>query len=514
MEKNAKRALQVTALILVVVVGVLGVCGIFLQRLVSQSFQTTEQIRVARTLAFEAVKNQLDEETGVRGFAASRDVLFLEPYHDGAFRVMQTLTGLGQALDTLGLSAQLSNVEDARRANAAWLASVATPLIHTRTPNSNAIERRGKQLVDRYRADLDRVNDALSILVRDVNRKASASIDRVGMFVIATVVVVLVFALTFLTQQSRLGTRLEFARLRSEEQRRRTAELRASYEAEKRIADTLQQAFLQRQLPTVPLLRFSATYVPATEETKVGGDWYDALELPAGRVLFAIGDVAGHGIHAAVTMNRARQALISSALLDAEPAAVLARVNADMLREGAPMVTAVAGFADAKNYEFVYSSAGHPPPVLLEPGRPPRMLEFGSLPLGVSATATYRTHHVQTVPGAMLVLYTDGALEHSRNVLEGEEMLLDATVKAGASPEQEAASVIHDAIFAGRAVGDDVAILTIGFSADPTTGLTISADNSQAAFSGRVARPAPARLESARSQRSFHPTSLPKELAS
>ncbi len=514
MEKNAKRALQVTALTLVLVLGMLGVSGAFLQRLVSASFHTSEQIRVARTLAFSALKDQLDEETGIRGFAATRETMFLEPYHAGAAGLGPTLLQLDTALDAVGLPALKSEVEDARRTNATWLATVAKPLLGARTSNSSSIERRGKALVDRYRGDFDRINDALLVLVTTVNVNATKSIDRVGIFVIAAVVIVLLFALTFFAQQSRLGTRLEFARRRSEEQRRRTEALRASYEAEKRIADTLQEAFSQRPLPVVPLLRFSATYVPATEETKVGGDWYDALEMPAGRVLFAIGDVAGHGIAAAVTMNRARQALISSALLDAEPAAVLARVNADMLRDGAPMVTAVAGFADARNYEFVYASAGHPPPVLLEPGRRPRMLEFGSLPLGVSPGAVYRTHRVQTVPGAMLVLYTDGALEHSRNVLEGEELLLDATAKAGEASEQEAASVIHNAIFSGRAVGDDVAILTIGFSTDAATALTISADNSQAAFSGRVSRSATTRLGSALSARRFNACRLPKELAS
>ena len=100
-------------------------------------------------------------------------------------------------------------------------------------------------------------------------------------------------------------------------------------------------------------------------------------------------------------------------------------------------------------------------------------------------------------------------------MLEGEQILLDATAKAGESKELEAASVIHNSIFSGRAVGDDVAILTIGFSSDPgSTGLTISADNSQAAFSGRVARSTTTELQSARSQRLFNLSPLPKELAS
>jgi CHASE3 domain sensor protein len=513
MEKNAKRALQVTALILVVVLGVLAVNGFFLQRLVARSFRTFENVRAARTLAFLTLKDQLDEETGVRGFAATGETLFLEPYHNGYAHLPQTFDKLDAALKVLGLASVSSNVADARATNATWLDTVAAPLLRSHTKNANSIERLGKSLVDRYRGDIDRVNDALEVLVVHANRAATDSIDRVTAFVAATIVIIIVFAIAFFSLQARLVKRLEFARLRAEEQRRRSAELRASYQAEKRIADTLQEAFSQRPLPTVPLLHFSANYVPATEETKVGGDWYDALELPEGRVLFAIGDVAGHGIDAAVTMSRARQALISSALLDAEPASVLARVNTDMLRDRAPMVTAVAGFADVKQYEFVYASAGHPPPVLLEPGRPARMLEFGSLPLGVSAEATYRTHRVQTVPGAMLVLYTDGALEHSRNVIEGEELLLDATTQAGASSEVDAASTIHNAIFSGRAVGDDVAILTIGFSADPASGVSISADNAQTAFGGRIARTPPGRL-GRRLARLGAAHTLPKELAS
>ncbi len=488
MQKNAKRALWVTAGILVLAIAVLTLSGFVVRNLVSQSFRTAEHIRASKTLAFAAQKDQLDEETGLRGFAATRDTLFLDPYRAGRAHLGQTLAALRKDLESLDVPSGARFVDDAQRINAAWFASVAHPLLSSNTKNASAIERHGKALVDRYRFDFARIDAALDRLETDVNGDAQTAIDRISAFVGLTILVIVLFALTFFMQQARLGARLELARLRAEEQRRRTAELRASYEAEKRVADTLQGAFSQRPLPKLPLLRFSATYVPATEETKVGGDWYDALELPEGRVLFAIGDVAGHGIDAAVTMNRARQALISSALFDPEPASVLQRVNFEMLRENAPMVTAVAGFADARTYEFVYASAGHPPPVIIEPGRAPRMLEFGSLPLGISHTASYRSHRIQTVPGAMLVLYTDGALEHSRNVLEGEELLLEATAAAAANVEVDAATVIHNAIFHGRSVGDDVAILTIGFASDPASGLTISADYAQTAFNGRVSR--------------------------
>ncbi len=470
-------------------IAILAFGGFFVRNLIAQTFQTAEQIRAAKTLAFTAQKNQLDEETGIRGFAATQEPLFLQPYDDGLAHIAQTFASLRRAVAPLHLQQATASIQDARAINSLWLATVARPLLRGGGKNPAALERRGKELVDRYRADFDVVDAALDDRETAGNAGAAGAIDRIGTFVGVTILVILLFAAAFFVLQSRLAKRLELARLRGEEQRRRTEALRASYEAEKRVADTLQGAFLQRPLPSLPLLRFSATYVPATEETKVGGDWYDALELPEGRVLFAIGDVAGHGIEAAVTMNRARQALISSALFDSEPANVLQRVNAEMCRESAPMVTAVAGFADARTYEFVYASAGHPPPVLVEPGRVPRLLDFGSLPLGVSKTAAYRSHRIQTVPGAMLVLYTDGALEHSRDVLEGEQILLKAAGGAADASGSDAASVIHNAIFAGKPVGDDVAILTIGFAANPAEGLTISADNAATAFKGRMRQP-------------------------
>jgi serine phosphatase RsbU (regulator of sigma subunit) len=84
-----------------------------------------------------------------------------------------------------------------------------------------------------------------------------------------------------------------------------TTRQRMLYENEKRIADALQSAFVQKALPVIPNLGFHASYMPAGAEARVGGDWYDAFELPGGRILFSIGDVAEHGVEAAVFMSRA-----------------------------------------------------------------------------------------------------------------------------------------------------------------------------------------------------------------
>jgi hypothetical protein len=365
---------------------------------------------------------------------------------------------------------------------------VAAPLSTANPPaNALALEALGKADVDRFRGDVRTIG--LVIDRREIQAQADvrSSIDRIGLLVGAAVLLVLMISLLYGTSQAALATRVERERLRAAEQQHEADVLRTAYLTEKRIADTLQEAFVQRPLPTHPTFRFSATYVPASEEAKVGGDWYDALELPGNRVLFAIGDVTGHGIEAAVTMNRVRQALISSALLDPMPAPLLQRVSRELYTSKAPLVTAVAGFADANTYEFIYASAGHPPPLLIEPGRPPRMLEFGSLPLGAMDDNEYHTHRVQSVPGAMLVLYTDGAIEHSRDVVEGELILLAAAADAARVEPPDPATFIHDTIFAGREIGDDVAILTIGFAADPAVGVRISADRAQTAFSGNIA---------------------------
>ncbi|HEV3157060.1 MAG TPA: PP2C family protein-serine/threonine phosphatase, partial [Candidatus Baltobacteraceae bacterium] len=155
------------------------------------------------------------------------------------------------------------------------------------------------------------------------------------------------------------------------------------------------------------------------------------------------------------------------AILNLDPAALLARVNTVLLAQQEPMVTVVCGYADSRKYQFTFATAGHPAPALLEPGQPPRFLACGGLPLAIIDGATYHTYTVQTVPGAMLVLYTDGAIEHSRDLLIGERFLLEAIANAERDESSEPAIAIFDAIFRKRSVGDDVAILTVAFQNSP-----------------------------------------------
>lgn len=488
MDKRNGRAIALGVIVVAVIAALLVADGLVVRRYIALSFTSAESIRSARLLTFEVFRSQLDEETGVRGYAVTRNREYLQPYLEARPKMDDAMAKLTGALTKLKLHVAADALNKASVANSLWLSQVALPTISSRGHDPAGIQEHGKELVDRFRGDVKVIEDQLAAAESQVDVAARAAIDRINVLIAALVIVAIALTLAFFAQQMRAAARLERARQRADREQREIDALRAAYIAEKRIADTLQGAFVQRPLPSLPSLQFSATYVPATEETHVGGDWYDAIELPGNRVLFAIGDVTGHGIEAAVMMNRARQSLITSALMETSPAAVLQRVNADLFGEETRMVTALAGFADADTFEFTYSTAGHPPPLLLEPGRPPRLLDCGSLPLGAIADAQYTTYRVQSVPGAFLVLYTDGAIEHSRDVIAGETILLEAAAKAMQQNVKEAATFIHNAIFADRPVGDDVAILTIGFAAEPATGLTITADRAQTGFAGAMRR--------------------------
>ncbi len=460
---------------LMIVVGLLVVGGFFVRSIVGTSFRDSDFIRAARVHVAEMLTDQLDEETGVRGYAAARAAILLAPYYDGRAKLPPSFKRVRSDLYTLNMKQALPALRDAVTTNRRWLHQVAFPLILIRRSHPS-LELHGKSLVDRFRSDAAAIDARLARRGAFVKARAQTAVVWVGDFALAAIVTVVLAAVIFSVQQYRLGVRLERERAESEHERRKAAEVQAAYQAEKRIADILQEAFSERLFPVLPAASFSATYVPASEHAKIGGDWYDALQLTEDRVLLAVGDVTGHGIEAVVAMNKARQLLISCALLDATPARVLACLNVELVSAKSPIITAVSGVIDTRTGEFAYASAGHPPPVLYEPGRRARILDFGSLPLGVALKSEYRTHRLQTLPGAMIVLYTDGAIEHSRDLAQGEATLLEAVESAAERPVADPAKMILDSIFRRRKVADDVAILAVHlseatFTADIRTGM-------------------------------------------
>jgi serine phosphatase RsbU (regulator of sigma subunit) len=310
-----------------------------------------------------------------------------------------------------------------------------------------AIEYRGKTLIDAFRKEQVAFREETTASARAADARLEQSIDEtLAVGVIATVLFLFAgWAAT--VYQTRTAQRL--------------AEISSLYENERRIADALQEAFLQRRLPSSEAIALHATYVPASNEARVGGDWYDAFELPDGRILFSIGDVAGHGIEAAVVMSRARQAIIAAALHETDPAAVLGRANATIVLQGGPMITAICGFIDPQNLELVYSTAGHPAPAFAPANASAKLLPQDGIPLGLFPDVPFRTFVAQAAPGDLLVFYTDGVTEHKRDVVVGEARLLAAASLA--RPAENPAASVYGTIFGSDLPADDVAILTVSF---------------------------------------------------
>ncbi|MEU6818189.1 SpoIIE family protein phosphatase [Streptomyces sp. NPDC046860] len=239
------------------------------------------------------------------------------------------------------------------------------------------------------------------------------------------------------------------------------------YTREHSMAVTLQRSLLPRTLPAQDALEIAYRYLPA--QSGVGGDWFDVLPLPGARVALVVGDVVGHGLHAAATMGRLRTAVHNFSALDLPPDELLglldelvARLDQDETPEdGAAAVTGATclyAVYDPASRRCTIARAGHLPPALVSPDG---SVEFPDVPAGPPlglGGLPFETADLVLPEGSRLVLYTDGLVEdRERDIDEGLELLRDALRHApGASPE-ETCRVVLDRLPVRPA--DDVALI-------------------------------------------------------
>ncbi|WP_412738003.1 PP2C family protein-serine/threonine phosphatase [Krasilnikovia sp. MM14-A1259] len=230
--------------------------------------------------------------------------------------------------------------------------------------------------------------------------------------------------------------------------------------AEQTAALALQRSLLPPTLPTLPGLSLAARYVPG-HEFGIGGDWYDVFAHPSGWLGVVIGDVAGHGLAAAVVMGRVRSALRAYSLITHDPGEVLTMLDRKVRHfEAGSLTTALYAMISPDRETVLISSAGHLLPVLAVPGRRTALVDAPvDAPLGVGRTR--RGRHTTTVampPGALLVCYTDGLVERRGEIIDvGVDALID--VVRPDDPESTCGSIMARL---GRAQPtDDIAILAI-----------------------------------------------------
>jgi len=240
------------------------------------------------------------------------------------------------------------------------------------------------------------------------------------------------------------------------------------HDRERRIAEELQRSLLPSVLPPVPGVALAARYLPGGNGATVGGDWYDAIALADGCVAVAIGDVVGRGVEAAATMGQMRSALRAMLMQADDSGAMAERLNHFALGLGDCMLTTVVlAVFDPATGVLRYTNAGHPPPLLVGPAGVggARLLEDDPQPpMGVMEAPGYQQRTLQLDPGSTLVLYTDGLIEKSAEVLDvGLERLRGAAASIGTGADVEALcdGVLGTLVGAGDATTDDVTMIAL-----------------------------------------------------
>ncbi|WP_371482903.1 SpoIIE family protein phosphatase [Kitasatospora sp. NBC_00315] len=239
------------------------------------------------------------------------------------------------------------------------------------------------------------------------------------------------------------------------------------YTREHAMAVTLQHSLLPRSLPPQNALEVAHRYLPA--QAGVGGDWFDVIPLPGARVALVVGDVVGHGLHAAATMGRLRTAIHNFSALDLAPDELLghldelvSRIDQDQAAtQGGSQVTGATclyAVYDPVSRRCTLARAGHPPPAVVHPDG---TVEYPSLPAGPPlglAGMPFETAELELAEGSTLVLYTDGLVEdRTRDIDVGLDLLRTALARAGRNPEQTCADVLG-ALLPSRPT-DDIALL-------------------------------------------------------
>ena len=230
-------------------------------------------------------------------------------------------------------------------------------------------------------------------------------------------------------------------------------------QAERTAAATLQRSLLPAALPSIPGLQFAARYVPG--EGQVGGDWYDVFPLPSGQVCIVVGDVAGRGLSAAVTMGRLRTVFRAHALDVEDPAALLARVDQHLRYfEPTTIATALCAVLDPRQKRLLVSTAGHPPPALARPGLDTVHVDLPhDLILGVDATLPRHVTEVELVVGGAVCFYTDGLVERRDADIDAGLERLRRAMHPGRA-DQVAAMVMAELVGQDQA-HDDIAVLVV-----------------------------------------------------
>ncbi|MER7678300.1 SpoIIE family protein phosphatase [Streptomyces sp. NPDC096934] len=239
---------------------------------------------------------------------------------------------------------------------------------------------------------------------------------------------------------------------------------------------TLQRSLLPSAASDLPAVEVACRYLPASGEPGIGGDWFDVIPLSGARVALVVGDVVGHGIHAAASMGRLRAAVRTLASLDLEPDEVVARLD-DLVSLLAAELEANAGGSGAAVEQMLGATcvyavydpvsrhcslarAGHPAPVVSTPDGEVTVLDLpAGPPLGLGGLP-FETYDLDLPEGSLLTLYTNGLLEARNGDVDAALERLHACLTHAVDPLESTCRAVVEALLPKEHLPtDDVALL-------------------------------------------------------
>ncbi|MDX6627941.1 MAG: hypothetical protein QOH00_187 [Gaiellales bacterium] len=235
-----------------------------------------------------------------------------------------------------------------------------------------------------------------------------------------------------------------------------------TYEHEHAVAMSLQRSLLAQVLPQIEGVELLGHYEAGSAGLEVGGDWYDVVRCADGTVHISVGDVAGHGLAAAVLMGQMRNAFRAYAYDHASPAEVLRRMSRHV--PGDALATALCMTFDPFTRELTYASAGHPPSLLLagESGGVSRLDQACAPPLGAAEAQAVHEVAVALPEGATVLAYTDGLVERRDWSLDvGIDLLASVLASSSGTTSGALASRVVHEVAGLVGSGDDIAFLII-----------------------------------------------------
>lgn len=406
--------------------------------------QDVAQIRQGQLSTAAVFQYQLDEETAIRGFAATGRRIFLEPYLRARAAMPRELADLAAHARGDGSEGEDDRRVDAlRKVNAEWLRTVADPIL-AGAHDQDRLLLHGKVLIDRFRRDIAPIDDHFTrryhtaIARRDATIRTTAIVSLMAIAVIALEVIV-------------FGAVI--------------ARMRYELDRERGFVETLQSAASVR-LVAPRHLALGTAYRSATRGARIGGDVYDVYRLDDDRTLIVVADVSGKGLAAAVDTTFVRYAMRALASEDLAPVDVVRRFD-DLYRcaNGAPesFVTLFAGVHDRRTAALDYVNAGHEA-CWVRRGDAVEMLPPTGPVVGVGGIA-FAAARTTLAEGDILVLATDGLTEarDPQGRFLPIERVTEWIAKAPVQTPQQLVDTLLDLVkrYTRGRITDDLAILAV-----------------------------------------------------